>query len=179
MTTSKKSAKDWYSEKYPGDYQKDEVPDKPIDKLTDKDIEHLDTQVRELLMKEKKRVEDSKTSKVKATASSVKKKFKDLQESESVATEWQKAFDDPENEEGLYKFDDELSEAQRDANTIARYAESGKKLAEGFISETRARLEHVAATADNYGLSTTAEFIKEISSDLKKLEKDLRDSEKK
>lgn len=178
MTTSKKSAKDWYSEKYPGDYQKDEVPDKPIDKLTDKDIEHLDTQVRELLMKEKKRVEDSKTSKVKATASSVKKKFKDLQESESVAKEWQKAFDDPENEEGLYKFDDEFSEAQRDANTIARYAESGKKLAEGFISETRARLEHVAATADNYGLSTTAEFIKEISSDLKKLEKDLRDSEK-
>lgn len=61
MTTSKKSAKSWYSEKYPGDYQKDEVPDKPIDKLTDKDIEHLDTQVRERLMKEKRKATGKQT----------------------------------------------------------------------------------------------------------------------
>lgn len=61
MTTSKKSAKGWYSEKYPGDYQKDEVPDKPIDKLTDKDIEHLDTQVRERLMKEKRKATGKQT----------------------------------------------------------------------------------------------------------------------
>lgn len=61
MAASKKSAKDWYSEKYPGDYQKDEVPDKPIDKLTDKDIEHLDTQVRERLMKEKRKATGKQT----------------------------------------------------------------------------------------------------------------------
>lgn len=61
MATSKKSAKDWYSEKYPGDYQKDEVPDKPIEKLTDKDIEHLDTQVRERIMKEKRKATGKQT----------------------------------------------------------------------------------------------------------------------
>lgn len=55
--SSKKSAKDWYKEKYPGDYQGDEVPDKPIEQLTDKDTEHLDTQVRERIAKEKKRAE--------------------------------------------------------------------------------------------------------------------------
>lgn len=56
-----KSAKDFYKEKYSSDYQNDDIPDKPIDKITDKDIEHLDTQVRERLMKEKRKVTGKQT----------------------------------------------------------------------------------------------------------------------
>lgn len=54
------SAKEQYAKKYPTDYQKDDVPDIPLDQITKDNIEHLDTQVRERLLEMKERAEQEK-----------------------------------------------------------------------------------------------------------------------